>query len=76
MLSSDDSLTVHRDQGLKDTEYRCLYSLGEIRAKTGQPACALRSFKEALQVARKNSNKFDEADALEQLGQVLYQTDH
>ena len=38
--------------------------------KKGQDAKALRVFELALEVARKHNKKFDEADALTQLGQV------
>ena len=39
--------------------------------KSDQDAHALRSFEQALLVARQGNNKFDEADALALLGKVL-----
>ena len=62
---------THRDQGLRDTEYRCLLAIGGIQMKSDQDAHALRCFEQALLVARQGNNKFDEADALALLGKVL-----
>ena len=55
---------------MNDTEFRCCYALGSVMVKKGQDANALRQFELALEVARKHNKKFDEADALTQLGQV------
>ena len=60
-----------RDQGLRDTEYRCLLSIGSIQMKSNDDAHALRCFEQALLVARHDNNKFHEADALDMLGKVL-----
>ena len=60
-----------RDQKLKDTEYRCLFSIGSVHMKSDADAHALRRFEQALQVARQGNKKFDEADALNMLGKVL-----
>lgn len=57
---------------MSDTEFRCCYALGSVLVKKGQDANALRNFKLALEVARKHNKKFDEADALTQLGQVSH----
>ena len=61
-----------RDQSLKDTEYRCLFSIGSVHMKSDADAHALRRFEQALQVARHGNKKFDEADALNMLGKVLH----
>ena len=87
-LSQHDSHAVHfptvvckqifcfalfcREQGLKDTEYRCLFSIGSVRMKSDEDAHALRCFEQALQVARHGNKKFDEADALAMLGKVFW----
>ena len=63
-----------RDQSLKDTEYRCLFSIGSVHMKSDADAHALRRFEQALQVARHGNKKFDEADALNMLGKVLHWT--
>jgi len=67
----EKALVIARDQGLKDTEYRCLLSIGCIQMKSNKDAHALRCFEQALLVARNDNNKFHEADALEMLGKVF-----
>ena len=62
---------IYRDRGLRDTEYRCLLTIGGIRMKSDEDAHALRCLEQALQVARQGNNKFDEADALALLGKVV-----
>ena len=61
-----------RGQCLKDTEYRCLFSIGSVHMKSDADAHALRRFEQALQVARHGNKKIDEADALIMLGKVLH----
>ena len=64
---------VSRNQSLKDTEYRCHFSLGEIKLSEGRPAEALQCFERARKVAQHQKKKFDEADTLVQMGQVISQ---
>ncbi|XP_068698694.1 tonsoku-like protein isoform X1 [Montipora foliosa] len=67
----EKALVIARDQGLRDTEYRCLLSIGSIQMKSNDDAHALRCFEQALLVARHDNNKFHEADALDMLGKVF-----
>lgn len=62
--------SFRREQGLKETEYLCLFSIASVRMKSDEDAHALRCFEQALQVARHGNKKFDEADALAMLGKV------
>lgn len=67
----EKALAITRSQNLKDTEYRCHFSLGEIKLAENHPAEALKYFVQARKVAQHQGRKFDEADTLVQMGQVL-----
>ena len=64
-------ITVNLD--LKDTEYRCHFSLGGIRLADNHPAEALQNFERARKVAQHQKMTFEEADTLVQMGQALLQ---
>jgi predicted RNA polymerase sigma factor len=63
-------LIYYREQNLQETEFRCHYCIGGVLMKIGLDAQAQNAFAKAVQVAQKSNRKFDEADALVQLGQV------
>ena len=67
------ALKVAGSVDLKDTEYRCHFSLGEIHLAENRLNEALRSFEHARKVAQHQKLAFEEADTLVQMAQVLLQ---
>ena len=67
------ALTITVNLDLKDTEYRCHFSLGEIKLADNHPAEALQSFERARKVAQHQKMAFEVADTLVQMGQALLQ---
>ncbi|XP_046842371.1 tonsoku-like protein [Xenia sp. Carnegie-2017] len=67
----EKSLTIAVNQNLKDTEYRCHFSLGEIKIAENLPAQALQCFEHARNVAKHQGIKFEEIDTLVQMAKML-----
>lgn len=67
----EKSLTIAVNQNLKDTEYRCHFSLGEIKIAENLPAQALQCFERARNVAKHQGIKFEEIDTLVQMAKML-----
>ena len=69
----EKALTITVNHSLKETEYRCHFSIGEIKLSENCPAEALQYFERARKAAQHQGMKFEEADTLVQMGQTLLQ---
>ena len=69
----EKALTITVNHSLKETEYRCHFSIGEIKLSENHPAEALQCFERARKTAQHQGMKFEEADTLVQMGQALLQ---
>ena len=69
----EKALTITVNHNLKETEYRCHFSLGEIKLDENRPAEALQCFERARKAAQHQGMKFEEADTLVQMGKALLQ---
>ena len=69
----EKALTITVNHSLKETEYRCHFSIGEIKLSENHPAEALQCFERARKTAQHQGMKFEEADTLVQMGQTLLQ---
>jgi NF-kappa-B inhibitor-like protein 2 len=69
----EKALAITVNHSLKETEYRCHFSRGEIKLAEKHPAEALQCFERARKAAQHQGMKFEEADTLVQMGQILLQ---
>ena len=69
----EKALAITANHSLKETEYRCHFSRGEIKLAEKHPAEALQCFERARKAAQHQGMKFEEADTLVQMGQILLQ---
>ena len=66
----EKALAIALNLNLKDTEFLCLFNLGDIKLSENCPAEALQYFDKARRVAQHQKKKFDEADALLRMGRA------
>ncbi|CAB4035582.1 tonsoku isoform X2, partial [Paramuricea clavata] len=60
----EEALVITVKHSLKETEYRCHFSRGEIKLAENHPAEALQCFERARKAAQHQGMKFEEADTL------------
>ncbi len=67
----EKALDIAQDQDLKDIEYKYHYISGMNKLVANRPKKALECFEEAMKTAQNQRDKFEETDALIQMGHVL-----
>ena len=70
------SFSLFRELGDSSNIEQCYHGLGSLYLREGKPALALRSFREAVGVAREQQNWQMEVEILREMSQVSHSLTH